>query len=62
MTAYRPLDIPVFLMVMAIWGGNFVVVKMGLEHFPPFLFMALRFIIVALLLVPFVPRLASPAS
>ena len=56
MIGYRPLDLPVFVLIMAIWGGNFAVVKWGLEQFSPFLFMALRFLIVALVLLPFVPR------
>ena len=55
MTVYRPLDLIVFVMIMAIWGGNFVVVKLGLTQFSPLLFMTLRFAIVAALLAPFVP-------
>ena len=41
--------------VAVIWGVNFVVIHIGLEHFPPLLFAALRFALVALAL-PFVPR------
>ncbi len=43
---------------MAIWGLNFVVAKWGLAEFPPLFIMALRFLLVAALLVPFarVPR------
>lgn len=46
------------LLVMAIWGLNFVVAKWGLAEFPPLFLMALRFTLVAALLVPFtrVPR------
>jgi O-acetylserine/cysteine efflux transporter len=50
----RPLDLAVALFVISIWGLNFVVVKLGLEEVPPFLFMALRFAVVAVLLVPFI--------
>lgn len=50
----RPLDLAVAFFVIAIWGLNFVVVKVGLQEIPPFLFMALRFGVVALLLVPFI--------
>ena len=39
--------------VMAIWGLNFPVSKIGFADFPPVLMMALRFSVVALLLVPF---------
>ncbi len=41
------------LLVMATWGLNFVVAKWGLAEFPPLFIMALRFILVAALLVPF---------
>lgn len=33
------------VLVMAIWGSNFVVIPVGLAHFPPLLFAALRFLI-----------------
>ena len=39
---------------MTIWGGNFVVAKVGLSEFPPLLMMGLRFLLVAALLLPFV--------
>lgn len=42
------------LLVMVIWGFNFVVAKLGLEELPPLLMMAIRFGLVALLLVWFV--------
>lgn len=32
------------LIVVFIWGTNFVVIKWGLADFPPFLFAALRFV------------------
>ncbi|CAO3442645.1 Permease of the drug/metabolite transporter (DMT) superfamily [Azospirillum argentinense] len=41
------------LLVMAIWGLNFVVAKWGLAEFPPLFIMALRFIAVAALILPF---------
>lgn len=46
------------LLVMALWGLNFVVAKWGLAEFPPLFIMFLRFTLVALLLVPFarIPR------
>jgi O-acetylserine/cysteine efflux transporter len=46
--------------VAVIWGVNFVVIHVGLDHFPPLLFAALRFALVALAL-PFVPRPGVPA-
>ena len=41
------------LAVTLCWGINFVVAKVGLEQLPPLLFMCLRFVVVALVLVPF---------
>jgi O-acetylserine/cysteine efflux transporter len=45
--------------VATIWGVNFVVIHVGLQHFPPLRFAALRFVLVALAL-PFVPRPGVP--
>jgi O-acetylserine/cysteine efflux transporter len=50
----RPLHLAVFVGIMAIWGVNFAVAKIGLEQLPPILMMALRFGLVALALGPFV--------
>ena len=49
------------LAVAVVWGVNFVVIHVGLDHFPPLLFAALRFCLVALAL-PFVPRPGVPVS
>jgi len=43
-------------MVTAIWGTNFVFIRMGLDELPPFTFAALRFLIVAVPLVFFLPK------
>lgn len=42
--------------VMLFWGINFVVIDVGLESWPPLLFAALRFALVALPAVFFIPR------
>src|SRR3546814_17286951 len=42
--------------LMVLWGVNFAVAKVGLEQLPPMLFMALRFALVAILLLPFAKR------
>ena len=42
------------------WAANFVAVKYGLEYFPPFLLVALRFALVAALLLPFYWRTTLP--
>lgn len=41
------------LVISAIWGFSFVASKVGLDHFPPLFFTALRFLLVAILLSPF---------
>src|ERR1700757_3352454 len=40
--------------VPLLWGYQFVVIKVGVTEFPPLFFLALRFLAIALLLVPFV--------
>lgn len=42
--------------VPLLWGYQFVVIKMGVTEFPPFFFLALRFLATALLLIPFVKK------
>ena len=43
----RPRDIALAVAVTVIWGVNFVVIEIGLRHFPPLLFNALRFTLAA---------------
>lgn len=52
----RPSHIALAVLVTALWGVNFVVIELGLDHFPPLLFSALRFLIAALPAVFFVGR------
>jgi len=42
-----------------IWGGTFVVVKSGLDHSSPFVFLAVRFTIAAVLMAIFRPRVLA---
>jgi len=49
-----PLDLAAILAVMIVWGLNFVVVKVGLDVMPPFAFVMTRFIMVAIILAPFI--------
>lgn len=44
------------LLVALVWGTNFVLIEVGLRDFPPFLFAALRFFLVAVPLVFLLPR------
>ncbi|MEU8619352.1 EamA family transporter [Streptomyces sp. NPDC048623] len=52
----RPAHIALAALVAAVWGVNFVVIEIGLGHFPPLLFSALRFLVAALPAVFFVGR------
>ncbi|MHA4814417.1 EamA family transporter [Streptomyces aculeolatus] len=52
----RPLHIALAVLVAFLWGLNFVVIDVGLDHFPPLLFTALRFLVAALPAVFFVGR------
>lgn len=44
----RPAHIALAVLVAAVWGVNFTVIEIGLDHFPPLLFSALRFLVAAL--------------
>jgi O-acetylserine/cysteine efflux transporter len=48
------------LAVVAIWGSNFVIIRIGLNHLPPLLFAALRFSLVFLPPALFLKRPAVP--
>ena len=48
-------DLSIALLVVVIWGVNFSVIKIGLETLPPILFSALRFAVVAIPAVFFIP-------
>ncbi|MFI2284100.1 EamA family transporter [Nocardia beijingensis] len=44
------------LTVVLLWGLNFLAIRIGLDHFPPFFFAALRFAVLAVPALLFVPR------
>lgn len=50
------------LAVMVVWGTNFVVIRIGVDHFPPLLFACLRFAFALLPAVFFLKRPAVPWS
>ncbi|MGW4349039.1 EamA family transporter [Streptomyces sp. NPDC004690] len=52
----RPTHLFLAVLVAAVWGVNFTVIDIGLDHFPPLLFSALRFLVAALPAVFFVGR------
>jgi O-acetylserine/cysteine efflux transporter len=55
-----PLHAALALLVMAVWGTKFVVIKLALAHLPPMTFAALRFTFAALPGVLFFKRPAVP--
>lgn len=52
----RPQHILLAMFVTLLWGFNFVVIRVGLDNFPPLFLLALRFMLVALPLVFLLPR------
>ncbi len=48
-----PQHLLFMLAITLVWGMNFVIAKIGVGVFPPLMFTALRFVLVAALLVPF---------
>lgn len=48
------------LAVALLWGANFLALRVGLDHLPPMLFAALRFAVIAVPTLLFVPRPAVP--
>lgn len=55
-----PKHLLLVLVIVLIWGVNFVAVYIGLKSFPPFLLSALRFGLSALPWVFFIPRPKAP--
>jgi O-acetylserine/cysteine efflux transporter len=54
--AMSALQIVCAVAVPLLWGYQFVAIKVGVTEFPPLFFLALRFMAIALLLIPFVKR------
>lgn len=46
-------------LVALVWGANFVVIAVGVDDFPPTLFVAIRFVVVIIPAIFFVPRPAA---
>lgn len=51
-----PRDLLLALLVVFVWGVNFVAIKMGVEDVPPLLLTGLRFLFTAIPAVFFIPR------
>lgn len=55
-----PRDRLLALTTVLLWGLNFLAIRIGLDHFPPYFFAALRFLVIAVPVVLFVPRPRVP--
>lgn len=55
-----PKDLLLALVVIVVWGMNFVVIKVGLDGMPPMLLGALRFILAAFPAILFIKRPQIP--
>ena len=53
-------DVVLAIFVALVWGFAFVVIKVGVDNFPPLLFSAMRFTFVAFPLVFFLPAPKTP--
>src|ERR687890_287384 len=60
MSSVPARSVALVILVTAVWGVNFVVIHVGLDHFPPLLFNALRFTLMALPAVFLVGRPRVP--
>jgi len=52
----KPKDLALALLIVLVWGVNFIVIKWGIDGFPPMLLGTLRFIFVAFPAVLFIPK------
>ncbi|GAA2932366.1 EamA family transporter [Streptomyces argenteolus] len=55
-----PRDKLLAVLVAVLWGLNFLAVRVGLDHFPPFFLAALRYLVLAVPVILFVPRPGVP--
>ncbi len=53
---FQMRDLLLILLAVFLWGLNFIIIKIGLQQFPPLLFSALRFLSAAFPWVFFIPR------
>ena len=54
-------DLALALLICIVWAGNFTAAAQGMQHFSPFMFMILRFLLVLSILLPFV-RMPPPGQ
>jgi O-acetylserine/cysteine efflux transporter len=56
----KPLHLAAALLMVTIWGFNFIVIRWGLNDIPPLLLTLLRFVLAAFPAILFVPRPNAP--
>lgn len=56
----NPRSLCLILLVVLVWGINFVIISIGVKEIPPFFMAGLRFVFVAFPLVFFLPKPAIP--
>jgi drug/metabolite transporter (DMT)-like permease len=61
MPSIRRRDLAIFWLLSALWSGNWLWIKVGLQSLPPFRFAGLRMALACALLAPFVLRPPRPA-
>jgi len=54
-------DLVLILVICVVWAGNFTAAAQGMQHFSPFMFMILRFLLVLVVVLPFL-RLPPPGQ
>jgi O-acetylserine/cysteine efflux transporter len=51
-----PRQIVCAVLVQLLWGYQYVAIKLGVAEFPPLFFLSVRFVAIAALLIPLVPK------
>lgn len=60
MLAFKTFDLTLAIIIAAIWGLNFVVIRVGVDVIPPLMLSATRFLFAAIPMIFFVPRPKIP--
>lgn len=60
MNAFNARDLALAIAITAVWGLNFVIIRVGVDVIPPLMLSAARFLFAAIPLVFFVPRPDMP--
>ena len=55
----KPADVLLAIFAVALWGSNIAVIKVALPDIPPLFFLAIRFFLAGILLLPFLRPLGK---